>query len=64
MEKNAQHNNQSDEETCVDQEVWLTILYLDPDLKSKPSDVVVVIAMLVAWLIVCAVFILLNMRGL
>jgi hypothetical protein len=63
MEKNAQRNNQSDEET-LDQEVWLTILYLDPDLKPKPSDVVVVIAMLVAWLIVCAVFILLNMRGL
>jgi hypothetical protein len=63
MEKNTQRNNQSDEET-LDQEVWLTILYLDPDLKPKPSDVVVVIAMLVAWLIVCAVFILLNMRGL
>lgn len=38
MARNSGQNKARDEETVWDQEIWLAIRYLDPEMKGEASD--------------------------
>jgi hypothetical protein len=63
MRKDTEQNNQNEKDTFLEKEVWLTIRYLDPDTRSE-SNGAVVVALLAIVSIVCAVSIVLYVRGL
>src|SRR5260370_5625013 len=64
MAKNIAHKKAKDEETLSNQEIWRTILYLDPAVKRKTWASGVIITLLALFSIVCAVVALLYSRGL
>ncbi len=65
MAKNIERKKAKKEETLSDQEeIWLTIRYLDPDVKRKACDSGVIVTLLVLFSIVCVVVALLYGRGL
>jgi hypothetical protein len=64
VEKNAEQNNMKEEETVSEREIWLTIRYLDPDTKRNASDIALVVTVVAIVSIVCAVAVLLHLRGL
>ncbi|MGA8621320.1 MAG: hypothetical protein WB660_22705 [Candidatus Sulfotelmatobacter sp.] len=64
MPKNAQQKNADDHGGILDREVWSAIRYLDPESDHSESDIAAIIALLVVVSIVCAVCLLLYLRGL
>ena len=63
MRKDTEHNNDTEKNALSEKEVWFRIRYLDPDAKSENKGAVVV-ALLTIVSIVCAVLIVLYLRGL
>jgi hypothetical protein len=64
VEKNAEQNNMKEEETVSEREIWLTIRYLDPDTECNASDIALIVTVVAIVSIVCAVGVLLRLRGL
>jgi hypothetical protein len=62
--ENIEHKKAKDEWTLLDQEIWCTIRYLDPDVKDKASDSGVIVTLLAVVAMICAVVVLLHSRGL
>lgn len=57
-------SKRKNEETLLDQEIWRTIRYLDPDMNPKTGDSVTFIILLVVVFAAPVVCILLRLRGL
>jgi hypothetical protein len=58
-----QQKKVNDEETVSDQEIWSTIRYLDPDTKTKASDIVAIVTLTVIFSI-CLACVVLHLYGL
>jgi len=63
MRRDTEQNNDTEKDTLSDKEVLLMIRYLDPDTRSE-SNGAVLLALVAIVSIVCAVFIVLYVRGL
>ena len=63
MRRDTEQNNDTEKDTLSDKEVLLMIRYLDPDARSE-SNGAVLLALVAIVSIVCAVFIVLYVRGL
>jgi hypothetical protein len=63
MRRDTEQNNDTEKDTLSDKEVWLMTPYLDPDTRSE-SNGAVLLALVAIVSIVCAVFIVLYVRGL
>jgi hypothetical protein len=53
----------NDEETVSDQEIWSAIRYLDPDTRTKSSNILAIVT-LTAIFSICLACIVLHLRGL
>ena len=62
--KNTEQKKAKHEETVSDQEIWLAIRYLDPDIERKVTDIAVITTLLALFSIICIVWLLLRLRGL
>jgi hypothetical protein len=62
VKKNTEQKKKNDEETVSDQEIWSPIRYLDPDTKTKATNIAVTITL--SAIFSCIVCVLLHLRRL